>query len=332
MKDLVIMERSGQESIIPVEEVKKFIAPTATESELWMFLGLARAYNLNPFKREIHFVKYGSGENAKAQVIIGYEVYLKRAMETRNLEWWNVTIEGESASDMVAKFRAKRKDWEEVFEWEVYRSEFDKNQSTWRTMPKFMLKKCAIAQGMRLLFPEELGGMPYSPEEISGRTSEQINNTSVVDAQFEDVVEPPRVEPDAEEKRKVLELVIKKIEGFKTLEALEKWEGKQRIDKSILKEFILEALEKKRAELGGNCGASDRELMMAEICDLMKAAGDYEGAIEGRMKSLEKSSAAELEKILQEERKRVPPQGADKDFFGGKQDEDRNPEHQPPKR
>ncbi|MFH1788039.1 MAG: recombinase RecT, partial [Candidatus Altiarchaeota archaeon] len=101
-KDLVIIDQNGQESIIPVEEVKKYIAPTATDAELWLFMGLAQAHGLNPLKREIHFVKYGTGEGAKANIIIGYEVYLKRAMATGKLAWWNVEIEGANVSEMKA--------------------------------------------------------------------------------------------------------------------------------------------------------------------------------------------------------------------------------------
>lgn len=34
-------------------------------------------------------------------------------------------------------------------------------------MPKFMLRKVAIAQGFRLCFPDELGEMPYTADEIT---------------------------------------------------------------------------------------------------------------------------------------------------------------------
>ena len=249
-KDLVIMDENGQESIIPLDEVKKYIALNSTDAELWMFMGLAKAYNLNPFKREIHFVKYGTGENAKANIIIGYEVYLKRAMATGKLAWWNVEIDGSNASEMKAIFTAKRTDWEEPFKWEVYRSEFDKGLATWKSMPKFMLKKCAISQGLRLLFPEELGGMPYSPEEINGHTSESINNASVVDAEFEEDAGPEeKVEPDPEERQKALEKVLKTIASFKTVKDLDTWAGKQNIEKSILKDAILKALAYRRTEL-----------------------------------------------------------------------------------
>jgi hypothetical protein len=66
---------------------------------------------------------------------------------------------------LKAWVRIYRKDWEKPFYWEVVLSEFDKKQATWKAIPTFMGRKVAIAQGFRLCFPDELGGMPYTQEE-----------------------------------------------------------------------------------------------------------------------------------------------------------------------
>ena len=47
-----------------------------SDGEKSTFVSIAKAYGLDPFKREIHVSKYGS--NA-ASIIVGYEVYIKRA-------------------------------------------------------------------------------------------------------------------------------------------------------------------------------------------------------------------------------------------------------------
>ena len=151
---------------ISIEDIKKFIAPNATDKELFMFMGIAKSYGLNPMKREIHFIKYGS---SPGQTVVGYETYLKRAEATGRLDGWECTTDGKKAFVTIY-----RKDRGKPFKWEVDRSEFDKGQSTWKAMPNFMLKKVAIAQAFRLCFPEELGGMPYMPEEINGATSEGL--------------------------------------------------------------------------------------------------------------------------------------------------------------
>ena len=41
-------------------------------------------------------------------------------------------------------------------------------------MPLFMLRKVAMAQAFRICFPDEMGGLPYLPEEISGNVSESL--------------------------------------------------------------------------------------------------------------------------------------------------------------
>jgi phage recombination protein Bet len=185
---------------ISVADVKKYIAPNATDKELFMFMGVARSYGLNPLKREIHFVKYGSGA---ASIIVGYETYLKRAERTGKLDGWKCWIEDVGKPTERAIIEIKRKDQSMPITWEVYRKEFDKQQSSWKSMPTFMLKKVAIAQGFRMAFPDDLGGMPYIPEELPATekvTSESlakheadVPDFAPVEAEADN--EPPMPEP-----------------------------------------------------------------------------------------------------------------------------------------
>ncbi len=205
---------------VSMADIKKYIAPNATDKELFMFMGIAKSYGLNPLKREIHFVKYGS---APASIIVGYEIYLKRAERTGKLDGWKCWIEGDKAIIEI-----KRKDQSIPIKWEVDRKEFDKQQSTWKAMPNFMLKKVAIAQGFRLAFPDELGGLPYLAEELPATahiTSESLDK-DVVDVKpqvtpqrYDDVpeqlgqeqVEPPKApEPPKEDESFVK---IEKVES-----------------------------------------------------------------------------------------------------------------------
>jgi len=178
---------------ISMADIKKFIAPSATEKELFMFMGIAKSYGLNPLKREIHFVKYGT---SPASIIVGYEAYIKRAERTGLLDGWKVWIENVGKTDERAVVEIKRKDFAQPIKWEVYRTEFDKGQANWKTMPLFMLRKVAIAQGFRLAFSQDIGGMPYIPEELpkekGGGTSEALPADSV-DTTVEDIPEPERM-------------------------------------------------------------------------------------------------------------------------------------------
>ena len=177
---------------VSMADIKKYIAPNATDKELFMFMGIAKSYGLNPLKREIHFVKYGS---APASIIVGYEIYLKRAERTGKLDGWKCWIEGDKAIIEI-----KRKDQSIPIKWEVDRKEFDKQQSTWKAMPNFMLKKVAIAQGFRLAFPDELGGLPYLAEELPSTaklSSEELaKDEIIVDARVDDISEATGQPPE----------------------------------------------------------------------------------------------------------------------------------------
>jgi phage recombination protein Bet len=173
-----------EEFTISMDDVKKYVAPGATDKELFVFMGVAKSYGLNPLKREIHFVKYGQNPG---QVIVGYESYIKRAERTTLLDGWKVWIADIGKPEERAIIEIRRKDFSQPFTWEVYRKEFDKGQANWKSMPTFMLKKVAIAQGFRLAFPSEIGGMPYIPEELpkekgGGGTSEELDK-GVIDVE-----------------------------------------------------------------------------------------------------------------------------------------------------
>jgi phage recombination protein Bet len=168
-----------EEMNFSLDDIKKYIAPGATDKELFIFMNTAKAYGLNPMKREVYFIKYGQ---SPGQTIVGYETYIKRAERTGKLDGWRVWMEKDDIGQK-AIIEIKRKDFSDPFRWEVYRNEFDKGQANWKTMGTFMLKKVAISQGFRLAFPDELGGMPYIPEEMptekGGGISEDLSKTTI---------------------------------------------------------------------------------------------------------------------------------------------------------
>jgi len=137
---------------------------------------LAKHYNLDPLKREVYFVPYNvyetdSKTNRKilkrrtVQLVVSYLEYIKRAERSEKLDGWSIQIKQEG-NDSVAEVTIWRKDWNHPFTWNVYLSEVKKDTRSWRDMPRFMLRKVAIAQAFRIAFPEELAGMPYEEAEI----------------------------------------------------------------------------------------------------------------------------------------------------------------------
>jgi phage recombination protein Bet len=135
------------------------------------FIRVAVEFQLNPYKREIYCFAYGTGEYQEFTIIVGYEVYIKRAERTKKLDGWKAWIEDEG-ENLKAKLEIYRKDWQHPFTHEVYWKEAVQKKrdgttrSFWMRMPKFQLKKVAISQGFRLCFPDELGGLPYEGAEV----------------------------------------------------------------------------------------------------------------------------------------------------------------------
>jgi len=157
------------------------------EGEKNTFLQISKAFNLNPFKREIHISKYGDN----LSIITGYEVYIKRAERTGQLDGWNATTSGTvEANDLKATVTIYRKDRSHPFVWEALYSECvqktreGKVTKFWEKAA-FMTKKVAISQGFRLCFSDELAGMPYTADEMP----DQIHVTE--EATYTEIKLPP---------------------------------------------------------------------------------------------------------------------------------------------
>ena len=161
-----------------------------TEGEKNTYLQIAKSFNLNPFKREIHVSKYGEGSYAKMSIITGYEVYIKRAERSGLLDGWDCKTEGTvKDNDLKAIITIYRKDRKFPFVHEVYYSEYVQKTKT-GSITQFwekaitMIKKVAMSQGFRLCFSDELGGMPYTSEEMPEQTHdiryEEIKSTVTV--------------------------------------------------------------------------------------------------------------------------------------------------------
>jgi phage recombination protein Bet len=161
------------------------MANNLTKGEFEQFVEIAQGFGLNPFKREIYANKYGD----KFSVIVGYETYIKRAERSGLLAGWSVVTTGAvnyekpKQSTLVATITIHRKDFQFPFVHEVHFSEYfgTRRDGTltdfWKNKPVTMTKKVAMAQGFRLCFSDELGGMPYTAEELNAMEAETIQTT-----------------------------------------------------------------------------------------------------------------------------------------------------------
>ncbi len=196
--------KSEQHEVITAEKINEYmkvfgIAANLTDIEKKQFTEVATAYQLNPFKREIYCIPYMSNvqkadgswvKERKLSIITGYETYLKRAERLGRLNGWNVQVAGDG-DKRIARITIHRKDWQHPFTHDVHLSEYKENNKMWKEKPMTMLKKVAMAQGFRLAFPDEMGGLPYAEEELP-------DNMTTETKQPEPPAPPvPDVTPDA---------------------------------------------------------------------------------------------------------------------------------------
>lgn len=203
------------------ETIKKHLCPNATEQELIMGLEIAKMFNLNPLKREVYFVKYSDKPSDKMQVLVGYEVYLKRAERSGKYNGLEITSQGSvQTGDLRAIVKVYRKDWTNPLIHEAYYNEYVQNKTIWKdgmkageepnkfwaSKPITMIKKVAISQAFRLAFPDEFDGLPYTSDEVV----DQERVIDIVPSKENQEVIPPEEQPITTEQGKALLTIIKK--------------------------------------------------------------------------------------------------------------------------
>lgn len=169
----------------------------ATKQEAIVLLEVARARKLNPFLRQIHFVKRWDtqkGANVwSAQVSIdGLRAIAERTGKYDGQDEPEYGPVNERGYPQWAKVRIYRKDWSRpavgmVF-WEEYvQTKKDGSVSRfWDSMPRVMMAKCAESVAMRKAFPEDMSGL-YTAEELG--QSENDRQQLPIEQQ------PPRINP-----------------------------------------------------------------------------------------------------------------------------------------
>lgn len=182
------------------------ISPKLNEKEKLQFLNIAKTFGLNPFKREIFCTVYGEGQYKQLSIITGYEVYIKRAERSGQLDGWEATTSGSVAGgDLKATVTIYRKDRSKPFVWEVYYNECvqtkkDGTPTQFWNKAHFMTKKVCISQAFRLCFSDELGGMPYTSDEMQPQETQDIPHVEVIQTDWAEAIR------DCETEEQILEV------------------------------------------------------------------------------------------------------------------------------
>ena len=169
-----------------VELIKNTVAKGATTDELNMFMYLANQYNLDPFKKEIWFMKFG-GQTTMMTSRDGYLKYAQMHPEFEGLTSF-VVKEGDvfevdaSEYKITHKFGAKRgkilgawcrcdRKGKKPFIAYVEFDEYNKNSNIWKSYPSAMIQKVAEVFVLKRAFginglvtKEEIDGGETTPE------------------------------------------------------------------------------------------------------------------------------------------------------------------------
>lgn len=151
--------------------VKRTIAKGVTDDELQMFLAQCRRTGLDPFARQIYWIKRGTSGTTQVS-IDGFRVIAERTGEQDGQECHWCGDDGQWVDVWLAKTppRAARvlvyrkgctKPFPGIAKWEEYNA----GGSMWLKMPANQLAKCAEALALRKAFPHQLSGL-YSTEEM----------------------------------------------------------------------------------------------------------------------------------------------------------------------
>lgn len=188
VKEMVFLT-NGEEMKLTGTMVKNYLTRgngKVTDQETVMFMNLCKYQKLNPFLNEAYLVKFGE---QPAQIITSKEAYMKRAENHPQYDGMKAGIivqRGDEVVEVEGSFTLKddillggwaeiwRKERKYPFVAKVSLDEYNKGQSTWKQMPKTMIRKTAIVQALREAFPTDLGGIYTEEEEVKPSVAEQV--------------------------------------------------------------------------------------------------------------------------------------------------------------
>jgi phage recombination protein Bet len=211
MEKNVEFEVNGESVKLTGATVKNYLVRgngDVSDQELVMFINLCKYQKLNPFLNEAYLVKFGS---QPAQIIVSKEAFMKRAENHTKFEGFRAGIIVEREGEMVEIEGAiklpqdkliggwchvVRSDRKMDIVTKISLEEFDKKQSTWKSMPLNMIRKTAIVNGLREAFPESLNALyteEEAPNKVNVETSvanvedeiQQNANSEIIDVPFE---------------------------------------------------------------------------------------------------------------------------------------------------
>jgi phage recombination protein Bet len=155
-----------------IETLKNTVAVGATVSELALFIEYCKSTGLNPFKKEIWFIK--EPKTGRLQMMTGINGFWTLAnsfdtfdgAETGMIDKDGEWVKSVSGNDFIGAWcRVYRKDRRIPMEGEALLADYRKGFGLWQSAPRIMIKKVAESIALRKAFPQQLNGL-YTSEEM----------------------------------------------------------------------------------------------------------------------------------------------------------------------
>ncbi len=248
--------------------IKATVAKDATDDELKMFLQVCAGAQLNPFLKQVHFIKrWNSAAGKKIGTIqVGIDGFraiaessgqyagsddavMRDEKEVKMSKGETVTAPGSATVTVHKLMKGERFAFTATARWREYYPG-EKNDYMWKKMPFGQLAKCAEALALRKAFPKLLSGL-YAPEEMDQASGGQTETAETGGD------EKPKENPQVE---KLLQVISKQkdlgvIEDFR-----DKVKGSDKFNEKE-KTFIYEAMnEKCKALLDGDKPATPEDV------------------------------------------------------------------------
>lgn len=160
-----------------IRTLKQTVAVGATDAEFAMFTSYCQSTGLNPFKKEVWFIKTkgyqrrdGTTVEGKVQIMTGINGFLAIANKHPAFDGLECETMVEGSKIIGARAKVHRKDRKYPSVAVALMSEYYKPSPSgkggvWEQMPSIMIQKCAKALALREAFPQELNGL-YTAEEM----------------------------------------------------------------------------------------------------------------------------------------------------------------------
>jgi phage recombination protein Bet len=163
----------GEDVKLNISSIRRlFNVPKATDEEVFLFMRVCEAQRLNPFLREAYIIKYDA--QSPASIVVGKDTFTQRAETNPDFDGYRAGIIVARGQQVIMEegsfllpsdkllggwFEGRRKRYGQPFLHKVALQEYSKSQSTWKTMPATMIRKVAVVQGLREMFPTMFGGL-----------------------------------------------------------------------------------------------------------------------------------------------------------------------------